>query len=191
METLTWARASQNDRMIDIADVPFSSVPEDEQARFVSKTRELGEWQGYKPRQFWVRCLDACVYVSTLKANPISARTDLVCRQWRVRSNTPLHGYAQRWAMLRGCTKLTTSLLVTSGPSDLRAATPHGSATFPPGNPRFHGAQSFQRASPYSEVSIDVLGDVDATHLNIGCLPLGSSCQKRRSSNGIASKQRA
>ncbi|PIL28628.1 hypothetical protein GSI_08670 [Ganoderma sinense ZZ0214-1] len=44
---------AQNDRMIDIADVPFSAVPADEQARFVTTTRELGEWKGYKPRQYW------------------------------------------------------------------------------------------------------------------------------------------
>ena len=47
----------QNDRMIDIADVPFAQVSEEEQRAFVSKIRELGEWKGYKPRQFWVRSL--------------------------------------------------------------------------------------------------------------------------------------
>ena len=46
----------QNDRMVDIADVPFSAVPDDEQARFLSNVRvKPGDWRGYKPRQFWVR----------------------------------------------------------------------------------------------------------------------------------------
>ena len=41
--------------MVDIADVPFSAVPDDEQARFLSKVRvKPGDWRGYKPRQFWV-----------------------------------------------------------------------------------------------------------------------------------------
>ena len=44
--------------MVDIADSPFSAVPEDEQAQFVSNPRELGEWKGYKPRGYWVRRLD-------------------------------------------------------------------------------------------------------------------------------------
>ncbi|TBU57579.1 Clavaminate synthase-like protein [Dichomitus squalens] len=44
---------AQNDRLIDIANVPFTQVPEEEQRSFVSKIRELGEWKGYKPRQFW------------------------------------------------------------------------------------------------------------------------------------------
>ena len=41
--------------MLDIADVPFSAVPADEQMRFVSKTKEVGDYRGYKPRQYWVR----------------------------------------------------------------------------------------------------------------------------------------
>lgn len=41
--------------MVDISNVPFTEVPEEEQAQFASKTKELGEWKGYKPRQYWVR----------------------------------------------------------------------------------------------------------------------------------------
>ncbi|PIL28626.1 hypothetical protein GSI_08668 [Ganoderma sinense ZZ0214-1] len=44
---------AQNDRMIDIADVPFSQVPEAEQLKFESKTKEDGNYKGYKPRQYW------------------------------------------------------------------------------------------------------------------------------------------
>ncbi|PIL28627.1 hypothetical protein GSI_08669 [Ganoderma sinense ZZ0214-1] len=44
---------AQNERMVDIANVPFTEVPEEEQAQFISKTKELGEWKGYKPRQYW------------------------------------------------------------------------------------------------------------------------------------------
>ena len=42
--------------MVDIADVPFSAVPDDEQALFLSEvTVERGDRRGYKPRQLWVR----------------------------------------------------------------------------------------------------------------------------------------
>lgn len=40
--------------MIDIADVPFSKVPEEEQKQFTSKIKEVGSYKGYKHRQFWV-----------------------------------------------------------------------------------------------------------------------------------------
>ena len=40
--------------MVDIADVPFSAVPEDEQTQFVAKPREFGEPKGYKQRKAWV-----------------------------------------------------------------------------------------------------------------------------------------
>ena len=40
--------------MVDIADVPFSAVPEDEQNQFVAKPREFGEPKGYKQRKAWV-----------------------------------------------------------------------------------------------------------------------------------------
>ncbi|PIL28651.1 hypothetical protein GSI_08693 [Ganoderma sinense ZZ0214-1] len=44
---------AQYHRMIDIADIPFSQVPEDEQTKFDSKTKENGSYKGYKPRQYW------------------------------------------------------------------------------------------------------------------------------------------
>ena len=40
--------------MIDIADVPFMQVPEEEQKQFTSKIKEVGSYRGYKHRQFWV-----------------------------------------------------------------------------------------------------------------------------------------
>ncbi|OCH85893.1 Clavaminate synthase-like protein [Obba rivulosa] len=43
----------QNARMFDIADVPFSQVPEDEKKSLVADIREAGSYQGYKLRQFW------------------------------------------------------------------------------------------------------------------------------------------
>ncbi|KAI0630153.1 Clavaminate synthase-like protein [Trametes polyzona] len=43
----------QNDRMIDIADIPFTQVSEEEQKQFVSKIKEVGSYRGYKPRQYW------------------------------------------------------------------------------------------------------------------------------------------
>ncbi len=45
--------------MIDIADVPFTQVPEEEQKQFTSKIKEVGSYRGYKPRQFWVGILCA------------------------------------------------------------------------------------------------------------------------------------
>ena len=46
---------AQNDRLIDIADVPFTQVPEEEQRQLGAKIREEGDWKGYKPRQYWAR----------------------------------------------------------------------------------------------------------------------------------------
>ncbi len=43
--------------MVDIADVPFTQVPEEEQKQFTSKIKEVGSYRGYKPRQFWVSIL--------------------------------------------------------------------------------------------------------------------------------------
>ena len=47
----------QNNRMMDIADIPFSQVSESEKANFTGKIREVGSYRGYKPRQFWVSVL--------------------------------------------------------------------------------------------------------------------------------------
>ena len=51
---------SQNDRMFDIADVPFSQVSEDEKRKFSNEIKSTGSYRGYKPRQFWVRSLLRC-----------------------------------------------------------------------------------------------------------------------------------
>lgn len=45
---------SQNVRMFDIADTPFSQVPEDEKKSFVADIKGTGSYQGYKLRQYWV-----------------------------------------------------------------------------------------------------------------------------------------
>ncbi|KAI0703872.1 Clavaminate synthase-like protein [Cerioporus squamosus] len=45
---------AQNDRLVDIADVPFSRVSEEEQKQFMGKIKEAGSYRGYKPRQFWI-----------------------------------------------------------------------------------------------------------------------------------------
>ncbi|PIL28759.1 hypothetical protein GSI_08803 [Ganoderma sinense ZZ0214-1] len=44
---------TQNDRMFDIADAPFSQVSEDEKKRFQTKTQETGTAEGYKMRRVW------------------------------------------------------------------------------------------------------------------------------------------
>ncbi|KAI0783196.1 Clavaminate synthase-like protein [Abortiporus biennis] len=43
----------QNDRIFDIADVPFSQVPEDEKKQYDGKMLETSSFQGYKLRQYW------------------------------------------------------------------------------------------------------------------------------------------
>ncbi|KAI0089600.1 Clavaminate synthase-like protein [Irpex rosettiformis] len=43
----------ETERMFDIADVPFSQVPDQEKSEYRAKIIEAGSYQGYKPRQFW------------------------------------------------------------------------------------------------------------------------------------------
>ena len=43
--------------MVDIANVPFAQVPEEEQRQFTSKIKEVGSFRGYKHRQFWASIL--------------------------------------------------------------------------------------------------------------------------------------
>ncbi|KAI0708359.1 Clavaminate synthase-like protein [Earliella scabrosa] len=44
---------AENERMVDIADVPFTQVPDEELKQFTSKIKEVGSYRGYKPREFW------------------------------------------------------------------------------------------------------------------------------------------
>ncbi|RPD60561.1 Clavaminate synthase-like protein [Lentinus tigrinus ALCF2SS1-7] len=44
---------AQNQRIFDIADVPFSQVPEEKKKLYESKTRETGMFRGYKPRKYF------------------------------------------------------------------------------------------------------------------------------------------
>ncbi|KAI3612076.1 Clavaminate synthase-like protein [Moniliophthora roreri] len=41
------------ERIFDIANVPFTQVPEDEKKLYHAKPHETGSFQGYKPRQYW------------------------------------------------------------------------------------------------------------------------------------------
>ena len=43
--------------MFDIADIPFARVSEEEKKIYVAKMKETGSYQGYKPRQYWVKPL--------------------------------------------------------------------------------------------------------------------------------------
>lgn len=45
----------QNERIFDIADVPFSQVAEDEKKQFSYDIKATGLYKGYKLRQYWVR----------------------------------------------------------------------------------------------------------------------------------------
>ena len=56
IQVLTGNR-SQNERMMDIADAPFTQVSDEEKSSFAGRIKEVGSYRGYKPRQFWVsRC---------------------------------------------------------------------------------------------------------------------------------------
>ncbi|KAJ7450797.1 hypothetical protein FB451DRAFT_715989 [Mycena latifolia] len=44
---------AQTERMFDIADVPFSCVGSDEKQLYAGRMKEVGSYQGYKPRQYW------------------------------------------------------------------------------------------------------------------------------------------
>lgn len=43
--------------MIDIADIPFSQVSDEEKEKYVASIKQTGSYQGYKPRQYWVSTL--------------------------------------------------------------------------------------------------------------------------------------
>lgn len=42
-------------RIFDIADVPFAQVSDEEKQKYAGKMLEVGSYQGYKLRQYWVR----------------------------------------------------------------------------------------------------------------------------------------
>jgi len=45
----------QTTRMFDIADLPFSAVSDSERRIYAGTMKQTGSYQGYKPRQYWVR----------------------------------------------------------------------------------------------------------------------------------------
>lgn len=49
--------AIQNDRIFDIADVPFSLVSDDEKQAYTVDFKTTGVYQGYKSRRNWVRIM--------------------------------------------------------------------------------------------------------------------------------------
>ncbi|KAH9934537.1 Clavaminate synthase-like protein [Epithele typhae] len=44
---------AQNERIFDIADVPFAQVPEEEKRGFVGDIKATGSYRGYKLREYW------------------------------------------------------------------------------------------------------------------------------------------
>lgn len=52
---LGWSDSEKEDRIFDIADVPFARVTPEEKQQYVGKMKEAGSYQGYKPRSYWVR----------------------------------------------------------------------------------------------------------------------------------------
>ena len=45
----------KTERMFDIADIPFARVSEEEKKIYAARMKETGSYQGYKPRQYWVK----------------------------------------------------------------------------------------------------------------------------------------
>ncbi|KAJ8457009.1 hypothetical protein ONZ51_g11782 [Trametes cubensis] len=45
---------AETDRIFDIADVPFTQVPEDEMKRYTADIKGTGSFRGFKPRELWV-----------------------------------------------------------------------------------------------------------------------------------------
>ncbi|KAH9848599.1 hypothetical protein C2E23DRAFT_739334 [Lenzites betulinus] len=44
---------AQNDRIFDIADIPFSQVSEEEMKRYTADIKGTGSYRGFKPRRLW------------------------------------------------------------------------------------------------------------------------------------------
>ncbi|KAH9921818.1 Clavaminate synthase-like protein [Fomitopsis serialis] len=44
---------AQNERIFDVADIPFSAVSDEEKRTYVANIKATGSYQGYKPRQYW------------------------------------------------------------------------------------------------------------------------------------------
>ncbi|OSC99249.1 Clavaminate synthase-like protein [Trametes coccinea BRFM310] len=44
---------AQNNRIFDIADIPFTQVPPDEMKRFTADIKGSGSYRGFKPRELW------------------------------------------------------------------------------------------------------------------------------------------
>ena len=55
--------------MFDIADVPFSVVGEEEKRLYEAKIKERGSFQGYKPRQWFVRPFRLTLHNSMLSGH--------------------------------------------------------------------------------------------------------------------------
>ena len=49
--------------MFDIADVPFARVSEEEKKIYVARMKETGSYQGYKPRQYWVKPKNSWLFI--------------------------------------------------------------------------------------------------------------------------------
>ncbi|KZT63266.1 Clavaminate synthase-like protein [Daedalea quercina L-15889] len=44
---------AQNERIFDIADIPFAAVPDEEKKAYAGNIKATGSYQGYKLRQYW------------------------------------------------------------------------------------------------------------------------------------------
>ena len=68
--------------MVDIANVPFDQVPEEEQRQYTSKIKEIGSFRGYKHRQFWASILSLPLlsFVSQLSCHSRQSTTELETR---------------------------------------------------------------------------------------------------------------
>ncbi len=77
----------QADRMVDIADVPFSQVSDEEKQVYAGTMKKTGSYQGYKLRNYWVcywnliklRLTDWSLNSTLMAGSVISSKITIVC----------------------------------------------------------------------------------------------------------------
>ena len=83
----------QNERMVDIADVAFAQVPDEEKRQHEAKPTQVGYWRGYKLRKFFVRTASITSVRELLEEwETKSFHGDQVAhREWRARPDRDVH----------------------------------------------------------------------------------------------------
>ena len=81
--------------MVDIADVAFAQVLDEEKRQHEAKPTQVGYWRGYKLRKFFVRTASITSVRELLEEwDTKSFHGDQVAhREWRARPNRDVHQY--------------------------------------------------------------------------------------------------